>query len=283
MYRGTILKSRDGIPRPTPPPPGTSIASEARIARSRFYPVTIAYTTYALIVLAGGLRVDSATTIVFALAGAISFTLVEYLVHRYVLHGRFPDAPDGLRHTLHVLFDASHGDHHLRPWDGRHVNGGFSTVPFAILLALVSSLAPLATLPVFVATILLGYVVEEWIHYAVHFHRLPSPYFAYIRRHHLYHHSARGGEVAFGLSSGVWDVPLGTRIPPRDRGVLFARARRAPGPRIVAMLAITERSLSVSQPRRRLPHDELLQEELARGVDEVEDHDEGGFSAGSPR
>jgi dihydroceramide fatty acyl 2-hydroxylase len=220
MHRETILKSRDGIPRPIPPPPGTDIASEARIARWRFYPVTIAYTTYGLIVLAGGLRVGPATTIVSALAGAISFTLVEYLVHRYILHGRFPDAPGGLKHALHVLFDASHGDHHLRPWDGRHINGGSSTVPFAISLVLVSSLAPLPTLPVFVATVLLGYVVEEWIHYAVHFHRFRSRYFAYIRRHHLYHHSGRGGQIAFGLSSGVWDVPLGTRISRKDRGVL---------------------------------------------------------------
>jgi sterol desaturase/sphingolipid hydroxylase (fatty acid hydroxylase superfamily) len=256
MYRGTILKSRDGIPRPTPPPPGRNMAREARIARSRFYPVTIAYTTYAFIVLAGGLRLDPATTIVSAVGGAVSFTLVEYLVHRYVLHGRFPDGPGGLRHALHVLFDASHGDHHLRPWDGHHINGGLSTAPFAIILVLAASIAPLPTLPVFLGTILLAYVVEEWIHYAVHFHRLPSRYFAYIRRHHLYHHSGRGGEVAFGLSSGVWDVPLGTPIPPRDREVLHARARRAPVPRIVAMLAIAVTCGSVHAeaqgPRRAL-------------------------------
>src|SRR5262245_33365866 len=117
MYRGTILKSRDGIPRPTPPPPGTDMANEARTAPSRFYPVTIAYTAYALAVLAGGLRADAATTIRFVVAGAVAWTLVEYLVHRYVLHGRFPGGPGALRRALHVLFDASHGDHHLRPWD----------------------------------------------------------------------------------------------------------------------------------------------------------------------
>jgi sterol desaturase/sphingolipid hydroxylase (fatty acid hydroxylase superfamily) len=78
-----------------------------------------------------------------------------------------------------------------------------------------------------VATILLSYVVEEWIHYAVHFHQLPGRYFSYIRKHHFYHHSRRGRDVAFGLSSGLWDVPLRTRVPSRDRAVLYPRSRRA--------------------------------------------------------
>jgi len=130
---------------------------------------------------------------------------------------------------LHILFDSSHGDHHARPWDGRHINGAFASVPFALALAFASYLAPLSTLPVFVATILFAYVVEEWIHYSVHFHRLPGRYFAYIRLHHHYHHSGRGQDAAFGLSSGVWDVPLRTRIPEHDRRALYLRARRDRG------------------------------------------------------
>ena len=41
----------------------------------------------------------------------------------------------------------SHGDHHLRRWDGRHVNGSVDTIPFAVLLALPSYLAPVPTVP----------------------------------------------------------------------------------------------------------------------------------------
>ena len=231
IYRGSVLKSRDGIPGPTTPPPGTDMAHEARTARSRFYPVTIAYTAYALVVLALGVRADARTAILFMVAGTVCWTLVEYLVHRYILHGRFPDGPHWLKHRLHRVFDPSHGDHHLRPWDGRHVNGSVDTVPFAIMLALPSLLAPLPTLPVFVATILQCYVIEEWIHYAVHFHRFRWRYFAYIRKHHLYHHGARGGDVAFGLTSGIWDVPLGTRIPSNDRKALYRRPRGEGHPR----------------------------------------------------
>jgi sterol desaturase/sphingolipid hydroxylase (fatty acid hydroxylase superfamily) len=78
-----------------------------------------------------------------------------------------------------------------------------------------------------VATLLLSYVVEEWIHYAVHFHQLPGRYFTCIRKHHPYHHSRRGRDVAFGLSSGVWDVPLRTRVPSKDRRALHPRSRTA--------------------------------------------------------
>ena len=226
MDRATILKSFDGIPPPAWPPRGLDMAKEARTARSRFYPVTIAYTAYALAVLALGVRAEPRTALLSVVAGVSTWTLVEYLVHRYVLHGRFPDGPGWLRHGLHVLFDASHGDHHLRPWDGRHVNGGFATAPFALILALVGFLAPLPTQPVFVATILQCYVVEEWLHYAVHFHRFPGRYFSYIRKRHIYHHTGRGAEVAFGLSNGIWDVPLRTRIPANDRFLLYRRARR---------------------------------------------------------
>jgi Fatty acid hydroxylase superfamily. len=226
LDRATILKSYDGIPRPTPPPRGIDLAREARTARSRFYPVTIAYTAYALVVLALGVLAHPRTAMLSVVAGVSGWTLVEYLVHRYVLHGRFPDGRGWLRHGLHVLFDASHGDHHLRPWDGRHINGGFATVPFALILALAGFLAPLPTLPVFVATILQCYVIEEWLHYAVHFHQLPGRYFSYIRKRHIYHHTGRGAEVAFGLSNGIWDVPLRTRIPSNDRRLLYRHARR---------------------------------------------------------
>src|SRR5438046_928535 len=123
----------------------------------------------------------------------------------------------GLNHGVHRFFDTAHGDHHLRPWDGLHINGGFDTIPVAILLALLSFLAPLPTAPVFMATVLVSYVAEEWVHYSVHFHQFRWRYFVYIRKHHLYHHSGRGSTVAFALSSGIWDGPLGTPVPTARR------------------------------------------------------------------
>lgn len=224
--RGVVLKSIDGIPPPLFPR-GIDLAREARTARRRFYPVTILYTVYALVIVGLGLRARPWVTAGYFGLGVAVWTWLEYTVHRHVLHGRFPDGAGWLRHRVHRFFDTMHGDHHQRPWDGMYINGFLDSLPFAVAFALLSFLAPLPTAPVMVAGLLQCYIVEEWVHYSVHFHRFQSRYFVYIRRHHLYHHCPRGSEHAFGLSNGLWDVVLGTRIPAPDRRLLYGQDRPA--------------------------------------------------------
>ncbi len=223
---GGIPKSVYGIPAPIYPP-GIDLAKEARIARRRFYPVTLLYSAFALPVLWLGFRAAPAVAFLFLLLGIALWTFLEYVVHRGILHGRFPDGSGWLRHALHARFDRVHSEHHQRPWDGLHINGHFDTLPAAVALALASPLAPLPTAPVLVATLLECYVLEEWVHYSVHFHTLHWRYFDYIRRHHLYHHSPRGSAIAFGLTNGTWDILLGTRIPFADRRLLYHRRNEA--------------------------------------------------------
>jgi len=218
--RGVVLKSVHGIPFPSYPR-GVDLPREARTARSRFYPVTVLYTAYFVVVAALGLRARPWATLAYAALGVVLWTWLEYMVHRFVLHGRFPDGAGWLQHRLHRFFDTMHGDHHQRPWDGMYINGYLDSLPFAVLFILLSFLAPLPTAPVMVASLLQCYVIEEWVHYTVHFHRFRSRYFVYIRRHHLYHHSPRCIETAFGLTGGLWDMILGTRVPPADRKLLY--------------------------------------------------------------
>jgi sterol desaturase/sphingolipid hydroxylase (fatty acid hydroxylase superfamily) len=224
--RGSVRKSVHGIPFPSYPR-GVDLAREARTARRRFYPVTLLYTSYAFAAVALGARAHPRATLGALGLAVWSWTWLEYAVHRYVLHGRFPDGTGRLRHVLHVLFDSMHGDHHLRPWDGMYINGFLDTVPVAAVLVAASLLLPLPVAPCFVAGILQCYVVEEWVHYTVHFHRFRGRYFDYIRRHHLYHHSPRGTHLAYGLTSGLWDALEGTRVPAADRARLYRRTGRA--------------------------------------------------------
>jgi sterol desaturase/sphingolipid hydroxylase (fatty acid hydroxylase superfamily) len=201
---------------------------QAQIARRRLYPVSVLYTVYACAVLAAALRRGRpATALAFFAAGAVAWTLMEYLVHRHILHGRFPDGPGLLQHFLHKSFDHLHWEHHARPWDGRHVNGTIKdTGPFALVLAGLSFLAPLDTAPVFMAGLLQSYILEEWVHHSVHFCRFRNPYFRYIKRHHLYHHSPKGSEAGYGLTNGFWDIVLRTRFPAQVRRTLYARGTR---------------------------------------------------------
>ena len=197
---------------------------EARRARHRLYPVTLVYTTYSLTVLGFGVASKRPAAAVFAFSlGVVVWTLVEYLVHRYVLHGRFPDGPGLFQHFLHERFDHLHFEHHARPWDGEHINGTIKdTAPFVLPMVLLSFLAPIFSLPAFLAGVLQAYVVEEWVHHSVHFLESGNLYFRYIKRHHLYHHSPKGMDIAFGLTNGFWDIVYDTRIPPAIRETLYA-------------------------------------------------------------
>jgi len=220
-------------------PAGKSIdwAREARRSRWRLYPVSVAYTAYAVTVFVVAFRSPRwMESVAFLAAGVAAFTLVEYLVHRYILHGRFPVSRNPVKRFLHKKFDHLHWEHHARPWDGNHINGnGTDTGPFVLTLIGLSFLAPFHTWPVFVAALMQSYIVEEWVHHSVHFYHFKNRYFWYIKRHHLYHHSPPGKNIAFGLTSGVWDVAFDTRIPADVRERLYARkrARRAdPSPAV---------------------------------------------------
>ena len=214
-----MLKSKTGLPNPGFPQ-GVDLAKEARKARHRLYPVSVVYTAYAMLVLVLALRSGRSTgvTLAFYLGGAAFWTYLEYFAHRYVLHGAFPDGGGPLRRLLHRYFDHLHWEHHARPWDGNHINGTLKdSFPILLILGAVSFLAPLNTAPVFVAGIIQFYILEEWVHHSVHFCAFQGRYFRYIRKHHLYHHSPAGSNVAYGLTNGLWDVVFETRIAPEVR------------------------------------------------------------------
>ncbi len=222
MY--TLLKSTAGsFPAPSFPR-GIDLELEERKARRRLYPVTVVYPLGLLILMTLAFRSSRlARGFGFGLLGVASWPLVEYLVHRHVLHGVFPKGQSLFRRCLHQLFDASHADHHARPWDGLYINGHLDTLLAATVMVPLSLLAPRYSASVWVATLLVCYVAEEWVHHATHFCNFRWTYFQYVRRRHLYHHSPRGAGVAYGITSGIWDCVLRTRIPWRERRLLHPR------------------------------------------------------------
>ena len=225
-----ISKSKSGLPDPEFPLV-VDLRKESRKARHRLYPVSALYSAYACAVVALALRSGGHPLVVagYFLAGAAAWTYVEYIAHRYVLHGRFPDGPGAIPHFLHKSFDHLHYEHHARPWDGDHINGTVGdTIVCVALFGALSFAAPLHTMPVFVAGLLQSYIIEEWVHHSVHFYAFRGRYFRYIRKHHLYHHSPRGSEVGFGLTNGFWDVVRHTRIPEEERRRLYGNAPKAP-------------------------------------------------------
>jgi sterol desaturase/sphingolipid hydroxylase (fatty acid hydroxylase superfamily) len=208
----------------------SQLQSEAQKARRRFLPATAFYTTYSLAVLTLSLRSRPAAPVLAWFGGGmVAWTLLEYLVHRYVLHGRFPAGPGVYRRFTHRFFDPLHWEHHARPWDSNHINGTLKdTLPFSAVFIALGLLTPRQIGAVFVAGLLRAYVIEEWVHQSVHYNNFNNRYFRYIRRHHLYHHSPKGMNAGYGLTNGFWDVVWSTRFPPEEREALYGRTPRGP-------------------------------------------------------
>jgi sterol desaturase/sphingolipid hydroxylase (fatty acid hydroxylase superfamily) len=214
----TMLKSEVGAyPEPSFPP-GIDLVAEDRRSRRLLYPVTVIYLAYFLFLATLGVRASlGLRAFGFGLLGVAGWTLVEYLVHRYVLHGVFPKGRGLVSFCLHYMFDGSHANHHARPWDGRHINGHLDTLYAAVVFVPMSLLAPSFSASMFVAAVFLCYVAEEWTHHALHFWNFKWPYFQYIRGRHLYHHSRHGAGLGYGITSAFWDTCYGTMIPNREQ------------------------------------------------------------------
>jgi hypothetical protein len=227
------LAPQKGAIRPQRPdiPFGVYKRQQARISRHRLYPVTAFYSIYSFAVLFFALHSRHPwIALAFFGAGLPVWTLVEYLFHRYVLHGRFPAGQGMLRRFLHERLDPLHWEHHERPFDGHHINGELKDLlPLFFVAAPLSFIAPVYTLPVLLAGVVECYVIEEWVHHSCHFYNFRSPYFRYIKRHHFYHHSPKGTERGYGLTSGFWDVIFRTSYPAWVRQALY-HGRKPSGP-----------------------------------------------------
>ena len=200
---------------------------QSRIARGRLYPLTIFYTTYSLALIVVGLRsAHPLLAIIFYLSGIPMWSLVEYLFHRYVLHGRFPSGQGFIRRFLHERLDPLHWEHHEHPFDGWHISGELKDIlPLFFVAAPLSFLFPVYTLPVLLAGVVQSYVGEEWLHYFLHFGKFRNRYFRHLKRYHLYHHSPKGIDRGFGVTNGFWDIWFKTRYSPEVRWALHQRPK----------------------------------------------------------
>jgi sterol desaturase/sphingolipid hydroxylase (fatty acid hydroxylase superfamily) len=141
-------------------------------------------------------------------AGWLGFSLIEYLVHRFLFHGLMTGArsPTARRWAF-----ALHGHHHRFPDDThRLVMPPLVSWLIAGMLASVE-IAVLGThraAPLFAGT-LAGYLALFASHYYVHRFRPRRGPGRWLRIYHLRHHHQDSGS-RFGVSSPIWDVLLGT-------------------------------------------------------------------------
>lgn len=152
--------------------------------------------------------IGAAGLLLVAVAALLTWTLVEYTLHRFVFH--YP-ATSRAGRWLVFLF---HGVHHDAPGDKtRLVMPPAGALPILLLLWLLFSLLlPHPWHEPFMAFFMVGYLVYDYIHYATHHFPMRHPLLRYLKQYHMRHHFA-GEEARFGVSSPIWDLVFGTYAP----------------------------------------------------------------------
>ncbi len=153
-------------------------------------------------------REEMVVGIFVALGGVIFWTLVEYIIHRFIFHYK-PKSEFGKR-AVYVF----HGVHHEYPDDlGRLVFPISASIPGAIIFLFLFKSIPgvsAAYSSVFYAFFILGYLCYDMIHFATHALNVNNSFFSLIKRNHMSHHFSES-ESHFGISTGIWDLIFRSR------------------------------------------------------------------------
>uniref|UniRef100_A0A8C4JWN3 Fatty acid 2-hydroxylase n=1 Tax=Dromaius novaehollandiae TaxID=8790 RepID=A0A8C4JWN3_DRONO len=145
------------------------------------------------------------------LLGMFLWSLIEYLIHRFVFHMK-PPASNYYLITLHFLL---HGQHHKSPFDSSRLV--FPPVPASLVVVvfywLLRVLLPeVLGLSMFVGG-LCGYVVYDMMHYYLHYGSPKKGTYLYgLKAYHVKHHFEHQ-KSGFGISTRFWDYPFQTLIP----------------------------------------------------------------------
>ena len=154
-----------------------------------------------------------------ALAGLAAWTVIEYLLHRFVLHGPQP-------------FRRWHAEHHRRP----AALIGTPTLASAGLIGLfvflpVGLLGGWSHAVGFTLGVTSGYLAYSVTHHALHHWHGHGAWFMARRRSHARHHGA-GRPGSYGVTTAFWDHVFGSVAP------ASVNARRAQNGGVAALPSV---------------------------------------------
>ena len=133
------------------------------------------------------------------LAGSLSWSLFEYIIHRYLFHLKVQS-----KRASRFVF-IMHGIHHEYPRDkGRLFMPVIPSITLASIIFLITRLLLNWNSLAFFPGFLFGYLMYGSMHYAIH--SLPPPKFlkALWRNHALHHYGEP--DKGYGVSSVLWDI-----------------------------------------------------------------------------
>lgn len=151
----------------------------------------------------GQLSLALGRLVALALSGLASWTLSEYLLHRF------------LYHQLPSFLSVGHGLHHQSPRSLIGVPWWLTTVVVVGTFLGVSQLLDPAAVGVFMAANWTGYVLYCLAHHGSHHWRFRNRWLRRMRQHHLIHHAQP--QYNWGFTTDLWDRVFGTYRGPHRR------------------------------------------------------------------
>ena len=135
------------------------------------------------------------------IGGIFTWTLAEYLLHRFIFHY---NAKSKFGKKIHFIF---HGVHHDYPSDSKRlVMPPSVSIPLAVIFYFIFRLIFGGSLMLpFFAGFILGYLIYDITHYAIHHFNMHSKFWLSIKNHHMLHHFQEDNK-GYGVSSPFWDV-----------------------------------------------------------------------------
>lgn len=141
--------------------------------------------------------------IIIAVAGGVlTWTLLEYMIHRWMGHDRrFRRTPFGVEHIRHHV----EGNYFAPTWKkliAAAIIAGVLTPPAIAIAGVANGIG-------YVAGLITFYGAYELLHRREHTHAGIGAYGRFVRRHHFHHHFV-DGRANHGVTTPLWDLVFGT-------------------------------------------------------------------------
>lgn len=165
------------------------------------------------------LHLNALYIVAFVGLGLAVWTFAEYNLHRFVFHWM---PPGEFGKKVHFMF---HGVHHDYPNDSKRL---VMVPPVSLPLALLFYFGfqflfgPTYVAPFFVGFVI-GYLVYDMTHYALHHVNFKSKFWKELKQHHMIHHY-QDPENGFGVSSTLWDLIYRTTFKRAKQGSIVTSA-----------------------------------------------------------
>ena len=134
--------------------------------------------------------------------GAVSWTLSEYVFHRWVYHLDFG------------LLSHGHDRHHHDPTGYVAMPWFVTPILFVPIQQLVAGLFGVAGASTFLAGWFGGFIAYSYMHHSLHHHKLPFAWYRHLQSQHRLHHAFP--ETNFGVTMRVWDRVFRTEFTKPD-------------------------------------------------------------------